>query len=134
MHRKCHRLEQNRSEKFYAGIIEDSDLKVKLTGAWEVIVGELDTFGELCATQCRLMLTIIQCMLQSMRTTRVTIDLRSSSLNLKYVLSYNTLSLPLLKSISLHPARESTLTYPSPPDIAFHSIEPGVCVPTVFST
>jgi hypothetical protein len=33
------------SEKFYTGLAADSDLKVKLTGGWEVAIGELDTFG-----------------------------------------------------------------------------------------
>lgn len=32
-------------EKFYAGVAADPDLHVKLTGSWETIVGELDTFG-----------------------------------------------------------------------------------------
>ena len=32
-------------EKYYTGIAADSDLNVKLTGSWKVIVGEQDTFG-----------------------------------------------------------------------------------------
>lgn len=32
------------AERFYAGIRSDSNLHVKLTGSWEVIVGEMDTF------------------------------------------------------------------------------------------
>lgn len=33
------------SEKYYTGVKSDSDLHVKLTGSWETIVGENDTFG-----------------------------------------------------------------------------------------
>jgi len=32
------------AEKFYTSLAADEDLKVKLTGSWEVCVGELDTF------------------------------------------------------------------------------------------
>jgi hypothetical protein len=32
------------AEKFYPAIAADSDLHVKLTGSWEVVVGQLDTF------------------------------------------------------------------------------------------
>ncbi len=33
------------SEKYYTGIAADSSLSIKLTGSWETVVGELDTFG-----------------------------------------------------------------------------------------
>jgi hypothetical protein len=36
-----------RRKEFYTSLAEDSDLKVKLTGGWEVIVGELDSFGKI---------------------------------------------------------------------------------------
>lgn len=32
-------------EKFYTGIKSDPSLHVKLTGSWEVVVGENDMFG-----------------------------------------------------------------------------------------
>jgi len=32
------------SEQYYRGIQEDPELKVKLTGNWETLVGEQDTF------------------------------------------------------------------------------------------
>lgn len=35
-----------RSEKYYAGIKDDPRLHVKLTGSWETLVGNQDTFGE----------------------------------------------------------------------------------------
>jgi len=34
-------------EKYYTGVVGDSNLKIKLTGSWETIVGAQDTFGEL---------------------------------------------------------------------------------------
>lgn len=34
------------SEKYYAGIKDDPRLHVKLTGSWETLVGNQDTFGE----------------------------------------------------------------------------------------
>lgn len=33
-----------RSERYYKGIQEDSQLNVKLTGNWETLVGDQDTF------------------------------------------------------------------------------------------
>ena len=35
-----------RSEKYYAGVKDDPRLHVKLTGSWETLVGNQDTFGE----------------------------------------------------------------------------------------
>jgi hypothetical protein len=32
-------------EKYYAGIKDDPELHVKLTGSWETLVGQQDTFG-----------------------------------------------------------------------------------------
>ncbi len=32
------------SEAYYTGIVADSPLKVKLTGSWETVIGEQDTF------------------------------------------------------------------------------------------
>jgi hypothetical protein len=32
------------SEKYYLGVKNDADLRTKLTGNWEVIIGEQDTF------------------------------------------------------------------------------------------
>lgn len=32
-------------EKYYAGIKDDPQLHVKLTGSWETVVGQQDTFG-----------------------------------------------------------------------------------------
>lgn len=34
-------------EKYYTGVAGDSNLKIKLTGSWETIVGAQDTFGEI---------------------------------------------------------------------------------------
>ena len=34
------------SEKYYAGIKDDTRLHVKLTGSWETLVGEQDVFGD----------------------------------------------------------------------------------------
>lgn len=34
-----------RSEKYYVGIKDDPRLHVKLTGSWETLVGNQDTFG-----------------------------------------------------------------------------------------
>lgn len=34
-----------RSERYYAGIKDDPRLHVKLTGSWETLVGNQDTFG-----------------------------------------------------------------------------------------
>lgn len=34
------------SEAFFTGITADSNLHVKLTGSWETMVGEMDTYGE----------------------------------------------------------------------------------------
>jgi hypothetical protein len=33
-------------EKYYSAIKDDPNLHVKLTGSWETIVGELDTFRQ----------------------------------------------------------------------------------------
>jgi len=48
---EVHRVQPGKSEdyksaaeKFYTGLAEDGDLKVKVTGGWEVIVGDLDCF------------------------------------------------------------------------------------------
>lgn len=35
------------SEKYYTGLIANSQLKVKLTGSWETLVGQQDTFRRL---------------------------------------------------------------------------------------
>jgi len=35
------------SEKYYTAIKDDPELHVKLTGSWETIVGEQDTFCEI---------------------------------------------------------------------------------------
>ena len=32
------------SERYYKGILEDSRLCIKLTGSWETLVGDQDTF------------------------------------------------------------------------------------------
>ena len=32
------------SEAYYTGIKNDPELRVKLTGSWETVIGELDTF------------------------------------------------------------------------------------------
>ncbi|KAF8512846.1 NIPSNAP-domain-containing protein [Hysterangium stoloniferum] len=34
------------AEKFYTTVVADSEMKIKLTGNWEVVVGEQDTFGK----------------------------------------------------------------------------------------
>lgn len=34
------------SEKYYAGIKDDTRLHVKLTGSWETLVGGQDVFGD----------------------------------------------------------------------------------------
>lgn len=33
-------------EKYYVGLKNDSELHVKLTGSWQTLIGDLDTFGE----------------------------------------------------------------------------------------
>jgi hypothetical protein len=33
------------SEKYFTSLIQDPSFKVKLSGSWETVVGELDTFG-----------------------------------------------------------------------------------------
>jgi hypothetical protein len=38
-------LSDPQSEKFYTGVASDPKFKVKLTGSWETVVGEQDTFG-----------------------------------------------------------------------------------------
>ncbi|HEV7737398.1 MAG TPA: hypothetical protein VGO47_08535, partial [Chlamydiales bacterium] len=35
------------SHIYYAGIAQDPDFKVKLTGSWETLVGQQDTFSKL---------------------------------------------------------------------------------------
>lgn len=37
-------LKSGHSEKYFTGIKDDPALHVKLTGSWEVVVGEQDTF------------------------------------------------------------------------------------------
>jgi hypothetical protein len=41
------------SEKYYAGIADDPEAHVKLTGSWETLVGEQDTFCKLHFITCR---------------------------------------------------------------------------------
>ncbi len=38
-------------EKYFTGLIADPAFKIKLTGSWETVVGELDTYGEFWLTE-----------------------------------------------------------------------------------
>lgn len=40
-------------EKYYTGIKSDSNLKVKLTGSWETMIGDNDLFGSTFLSEMR---------------------------------------------------------------------------------
>lgn len=61
------------SEGYYAAIKEDPELHVKLTGSWETVVGEQDTFCAFMTFACALLdlSSPSQIISSSMRTTMV---------------------------------------------------------------
>jgi hypothetical protein len=42
----CHKEYVAAAEKYFTGLVNDQELRVKLTGSWETIIGaDLDSFG-----------------------------------------------------------------------------------------
>lgn len=44
----CHKEYVAAAEKYFTGLVQDPELRVKLTGSWETMIGaDLDSFGTL---------------------------------------------------------------------------------------
>ncbi len=53
------------AEKYFTGIAADPELKVKLTGSWETLIGEGDTFGEWIDVRLRVPVSFLRGLVSS---------------------------------------------------------------------